>query len=233
MLFRSLGERVPRSAVGWLRELFAVCNQATAALNPAFAAGIAAILCLLIFQAWVGLGLAGQLTPPAQAALWIAVVTTLLGVLAGLLGRSRTALACFSLPVIALAGLQIAWDRHLQQTEKESAQWTRQTNEQLLAHALAKAPCDNGDIAVLSMNREPGSQHGWMSIDIIEPSHTQWPQTVEVAAADRRPPEHGSIERHLKVANTQCNQPGQASLDDLYQRLLSHYQSEQRKQKGG
>ncbi len=223
------GARARRSAAEWLQALFAACLRATAALQPAVAGGIAAFLSLMLLQAWIGLGLAYQLTPPAQAALWIAVVGTLLGLVAGLIGRSRMALACFAVPVIALAGLQISWDRHLQQQEKESAQWTRHTNERLLANALAKAPCDNGDIAVLSTSREPGSLRVSMSIDIIEPSHTQWPQTVEVASADRRPPEHGSIERHLKVAQTECHQPGQASLDDLYERLLNHYQSEQRK----
>ena len=226
------GDQAPHSAAEGLRALWKGSLRAGSALRPEFAAGIAAVLALLIVQAWLGMGLANQLTPPAQAALWIAVLGTLLGLFAGLGHWPRLALACFAMPVMALANLQITWNRHLEQQKKESAEWTRLRNEQLLANALAKAPCDNGDIAVLSTSREPGSLRVSMSIDIIEPSHTQWPQTVEVASADRRPPEHGSIERHLKVAQTECRQAGQASLDDLYERLLNHYQSEQRKHGG-
>ena len=227
------GDQSPHATAEGLRALWTGSRQASKALRPEFAAGIAAVYGLLIVQAWLGMGLGNQLTPQVQAALWIAVLGTLLGLFAGLRHWSRVALACFAVPVMALANLQITWNRHLEQREKESAEWTRLTNERLLAKALAKAPCDNGDIAVLSTSREPGSLRVSMSIDIIEPSHTQWPQTVEVASADRRPPEHGSIERHLKVAQTECHQPGHASLDDLYERLLRHYQSEQRKQKGG
>ena len=138
--------KAPRSATDWLQALLTASLRATTMLKPAVAGGIAAFLSLLIFHAWLGLGLAYLLTPTAQAALWIAVVGTLVGLFAGLGGQPRTALACFAVPVIALAALQIIWNQHLEQQRLEDAQSIRFEKQQHLTQELTRAQCDNDDL---------------------------------------------------------------------------------------
>lgn len=209
--------------------IFAPLSLATAAKKPWYFALIAAILGCWILMAYIGNDIAHWLPPMIQGLLWGAVATTGLGVLAAFLGRPRLGLLAFALTVVNLMWQDHLWDLKLAQDRKEQAQSVRIDNQNSLSRALLKAPCDNGDVAVLTTWRDPWGPSITMDLQIIHPSHTQLPETLESASGKGKPPDKSAINKYREVEHTECRQAGHSSLDDLYERLSQHYWAEHRK----
>ncbi|MFM7314392.1 MAG: hypothetical protein ACKO0M_14725 [Cyanobium sp.] len=209
--------------------VFAPPSLATAARKPWPFVLIAVFLGCWILMAYIGNDIANWLPPEIQVLLWAAVATTGLGLLAALLGRPRLSLVAFALSMVNLLWQGHLWDLKLAQDRKEQAESVRNENRNSLSRALLKAPCDNGDIAVLTTSHAPWSPRISMNLRIVHPSHTQSPETWESTSGEGDPPDKSGINKYRQVARTECRQPGHPSLDDLHERLRRHYWAEHHK----
>lgn len=102
----------------------------------------------------------------------------------------------------------------------KQAESYRAENERILANALSKAPCDNGDIAVLINPRDADI----VSLKIIPADRTQQPLLIAFSRADLiSEPETKAMEAYKKSTKTECRNKDYPSLEHLMAYLQKHY----------
>jgi hypothetical protein len=190
---------------------------------------ITVILGAFVFQAYVALGLSYQLTPLMQALLWVALAGTCTGLIAGLKGRARLAIAGWGLACLVLVGLQIDFEISMSGSRAATADVNRKENELRLANAIARVPCGNGDIATLQMFNNRGTDRYSLSIQIVPADRAHKGYILTSASGAYKPPADDDIRDYRARHMTDCRSPEYASLDALMGRLRAHYAAERHK----
>jgi len=198
-------------------------------MKPKHVVPIAVILGVAILQAYVGYGLAYWLTPAIQVSLWAALAVTILGLIAALCGRPLLGLVGFAFSVTILLWQQISWNESLSESLQHDMQLNRAENAKLLSTALSRAPCGNGDVAILSMLNNPGTQRFSMSLEMIPANRAQKSSILVSTSGQYRPPDDAELKRYRFWHLTDCRNADYASLDDMLDRLRRHYWSERHK----
>lgn len=187
------------------------------------------VLGFLIAQSYVGLGLSGQLTAAAQTMLGCALAATCVGFFAGIKQRWIFAMACWGLAGTVLLGLQLADQWRLRETHAKTRQANRSENALLLAKAIARVPCGNGDVATLQMLNNPNTQRYSLSIQIVPAQAEDKAYILVSTSGEYKPPSNDAIRRYQAQTMTDCQSQEYASLSAMMQALNAHYAAERHK----
>jgi len=198
-------------------------------MNSKRAVLVTVALSFLIVQAYVGLGLGHRLTPLVQASLWVALAGTCLGLIAGLTGRTRSAIFGWGLAGLILVGLQVDFEMSQTESRANTAKANRMENELRLANAEARVPCDNGDIATLQMSNNPGTVRFSLSIQIVPANPAEKGYILTSTSGEYKPPDDEDIRSYRTRNLTDCHSPEYASLEAMLGRLRAHYAAERHK----
>lgn len=190
---------------------------------------ITIVLGYLILEAYVGLGLSGRLTLLTQILLWIAFAGTCLGLYAGLKSRMRLAISGWVIAGLVQVWLQFDYEMSLKESQVITANSNRQENELLLAKAMARVPCGNGDTATLQMLNNPNTDRYSLSIKIIPANLTKQAYILVSTSGEYNPPDDKEIRKYQTKNMTDCSSSEYASLPALMDRLRAHYTEERHK----
>lgn len=104
---------------------------------------------------------------------------------------------------------------------RKQAESYRAENEWIFANALSKAPCDNGDIAVLMPSPHDADI---VSLKIIPADRTQQSLLIAFSRGDLiSGPETKAMEAYKKRTKTECRNKDYPSLEYLMAYLQKHY----------
>ena len=111
-----------------------------------------------------------------------------------------------------------------------AAAWSaRAGREVLLADALVRVPCRNGDTATLQMMSRPQDDFYSMSIQIVPADPKGFSHLLLSAHGRDLPPKDDRIHEYRRLSGTECSSPEYPSLDAMFQRIVAHYEKEKPK----
>ena len=139
---------------------------------------VTAILAFVYAQSAIGLGIARQLEGPMAAFMGLGALCTAAGLIAALLKRPPFAWAAWALAVVILAGITAREEMRISQMRSAAAPKVIAESEAALAEALARVPCTNGDIAILQMLNNTGTDRYSMSISIVHRNRAETPSLL-------------------------------------------------------
>jgi hypothetical protein len=174
-------------------------------------------------------GLGFRLTPLLQALLWVATATAGLGLVAARFKRPRLAWVGWSVTILITLGLIVQDEIRVAKMHAEDGKTNRAENELLLANADARVPCDNGDIAVLEMFNNRGTDRYSLSIRIIPADRAAKSYLLISTSGQYKPPTDEAIRRYRARVSTDCHSDVYPSLDSMLDRLRAHYTKERHK----
>jgi hypothetical protein len=177
----------------------------------------------------IAIGVGFRLTPVIQALLWGAAAAASLGLVAALLKRPRLARVGWSFTVLVILGLTVQDEMRIAEMHANSGRNNRTENELLLANADARVPCDNGDVAMLQMSNNPGTDRYSLSIRIIPADRTGKSDLLVSTSGQYRPPSDEGVRHYRARTFTDCHNAAYPSLDAMMDRLRSHYATERHK----
>ena len=99
----------------------------------------------------------------------------------------------------------------------------------LLANALVRVPCRNGDIATLQMTSRPEDDFHSMSIRIVPADRNGFSDLLLSAHGRDLPPTDDRIRDYRRLTGTECGSPEYPSLDAMFRRVVAHYEKERPK----
>ncbi len=198
-------------------------------MKPGNAFLISAILGFFILLTYLALGLGNGLTGLWQALLWLALAGTVVGLVAGLRGQRQFAMAGWGLAGLILVGQQVSFELSLTESRAKTAEANRLENELLLANALARVPCKNGDTATLQMFNNRGTDRYSLSIQIVPANRASKGYILTSTSGEYFPPRDDDVRKYLAGQRTECQSAEYPSLDALMARLRAHYAAERHK----
>ena len=195
----------------------------------ATAAATAGVLLLVVGYIALATGLGQGLTPPLKTALKMATVLVAVGFIAQLLGRHIAARVAQAGVVAIVIGVMMVEDRRIAAIHEKSADERVTKNELLLASALARVPCKNGDIATLQMLSRPKDDFHSLSIQIVPADRRGFSNLLVSAHGKFKPPMDDNIRAYKRSTGTECSSPDYPSLDAMFQRVAQHHEKERPK----
>lgn len=198
-------------------------------MKPGISFLITGVLAFFIFMTYLALGLASRLTPFWQGMLWLALAGTVVGLVGGLRGRRQMAIAGWGLAGLILFGQHVNWELSMTESRAKTAEANRLENELLLANALARVPCNNGDTATLQMFNNRGTDRYSLSIKIVPADRAAKGYIVTSTSGEYGPPRDEDIREYKARQRTECQSAEYPSLDALMGRLRTHYAAERHK----
>lgn len=190
---------------------------------------ISAVLGFFILLTYLALGLGSRLTWLWQALLWLALAGTAVGLVAALKGRWLIAMAGWGLAGLILVAQQVTFELSLTESRAKTAEANRLENDLLLANALAKVPCKNGDTATLQMFNNRGTDRFSLSIQIVPANRAHKGYILTSTSGEYGPPRDDDIRKYQTGQRTECQSAEYPSLDALMGRLRAHYAAERHK----
>lgn len=199
------------------------------------AIGVGAVLLLAIGYIWLALGLGQGLTPSLRTALKVSAGLVVLGFVATIVGRRIAARVAQALAVVIAIGVSQAEDRRIAEQNVQSGKERVAKNELLLASAIARVPCRNGDIATFQMISGPKNDFNSLSIHIVPADRSGFSDLLVSAHGKFKPPMDDDIRAYKRRTGTDCSGPDYPSLDAMFQRIVQHHEREKIKyeQPGG
>lgn len=193
------------------------------------AAATAGVLLLVVGYVWLALGLGHGLTPPLRTGLKMATVLVAVGFIAQLLGRHIAARVAQAGVVAIVIGVMLVEDRRIDEIRVKSAAERVIKNDLLLASAIARVPCRNGDVATLQMLSRPQDDFNSLSIQIVPADRSGFSDLLVSAHGKFKPPMDDNVRAYKRRTGTDCSNPDYPSLDAMFQRIMQHYEKEKPK----
>lgn len=172
---------------------------------------------------WLAFGIGNDLTLPRRAVLLAGAVAIAAAFVTGAMRRARLTALLQVAAMAGVAGLVIEYD--LAQKAELRAEVPRRiaANERLLARAIVKLDCRNGDAAVLATTRFIDDNEDALTVYLVprDPGRLTY-SLINTNNRQRPVSENGSLQRYIKNAGNDCGNGDYRSLLDLMPRLRAH-----------
>lgn len=191
--------------------------------------GISALLGFSAAYLYIALGIGHDMNSWRAGALGVAALLTLGGFFLFVTRRMGAGITLWVLAVAALVAT--AFDMTTQYKMEASAHdpvHVRE-NEQLAAEAIARVPCTNGDVAVLSLRNDDTINRSNVSLHVIPADRTTRAHLLVSADGRYKPPSNARIWDYLEWSKATCGNDEFESLHDMMAFVTQHYETNKHK----
>ncbi len=183
----------------------------------------------MLAMAYIGEGLGGGITPVFQIMMSVAALAILAGLYAVYARNKRLLIVSWGYIGVVLAGMLVQDQIQRREIVKVNIPINQQENDLLLANAVAKVPCDNGDVATLQMFHREANDYNSLSIQIVPADRGEKSSLIVSASGQFLPPSNRWIDEYRARTHTDCKSADYPSLDAMMDKLKAHHAAEQHK----
>ena len=191
--------------------------------------GVSALLGFGVAYMYIVLSLGEDMTPWRMAALVVAGLAALAGFFFFITRRKQVGAALWAVAVLALVGLSLsATAQYKMENGRRDTVHIRE-NEKLVAEALTRVPCANGDTALLLMRNNDHTGRSIVSLYIVPADQTMPAHILVSTSGQYKPPTNERIWEYLTWSKTTCSNSEFESLHAMMDFVTRHYETQKAK----